>query len=50
MLYDFMPSSSGMSLLRLRFPILVIKYVLKVDDRVGATELTVKHKPDTIEM
>ena len=35
--------------LRLRFPILVIKYVEKVDDRIGATELIIKLKPEVVE-
>ena len=35
--------------LRLRFPILVIKYALKVDNRVGATELIIKRKPKVVE-
>ena len=35
--------------LRLRFPILVIKYALKVDSRAGATELIIKRKPKVIE-
>ena len=35
--------------LRLRFPILVIKYAKKVDKRVGATELIIKRKPKVVE-
>ena len=35
--------------LRLQFPILVIKYAYKVDDPVGATELTIKLKPNVVE-
>ena len=35
--------------LRLLFPILVIKYAQKVDDRVRATELTIKLKPKIVE-
>ena len=36
-------------LLRLQFPILVIKYASKVDDRVGATELNIKLEPKDVE-
>ena len=36
-------------LLRLRFPILVIKYEGKVDFQVGATELIIKRKPKVVE-
>ena len=35
--------------LRLRFPILVIKYAKKVDNRVGATERNIKRKPKVVE-
>ena len=35
--------------LRLPFPILVIKYAYKVDDRVGATNLIIKLKPKIVE-
>ena len=35
--------------LRLRFPVLVVKYAQKVEDRVGATELIIKLKPKVIE-
>ena len=34
---------------KLWFPILVIKYAYKVDDRVGATELIIKLKPKVAE-
>ena len=35
--------------LRLRFPILLIKYALKVDDRVGATKLIIELKAKIVE-
>ena len=35
--------------LKLRFPILMIKYAYKVDDRIGATELIIKLKPKLVE-
>ena len=36
-------------LLRLQFPILVIKHASKVDDQVGATELNIKLEPKDVE-
>ena len=35
--------------LRLRFPILVIKYAYEVNDRVGVTELIITLKPKIVE-
>ena len=35
--------------LRLRFPILVIRYAYKVDDLVGATELIIKFEQKAAE-
>ena len=35
--------------LRLRFPILVIQYAQKVDNRVGTTERIIKRKPKVVE-